>query len=140
MGTFLGQIIAYSKVEWNSKFLWGRIRFELKRKENWYCRRYYILRLFLAPLAFPQVLRPEGANELPWHCVCLLSHVQLFATPWSVAHQAALSMGFSSLEYWNGLPFPSPGNLPDPGNQIHVFFISCIGRWILYHCATWEAH
>ena len=35
--------------------------------------------------------------------------VQLFATPWTVAHQAPLSMGFSSQEYWSGLPFPSPG-------------------------------
>ena len=44
-----------------------------------------------------------------------LSHVQLFATPWTVAHQAPPSMGFSRQEYWSGLPFPSPGDLPDPG-------------------------
>ena len=44
-----------------------------------------------------------------------LSRVQLFATPWTVAHQASLSMGFSRQEYWSGLPFPSPGDLPDPG-------------------------
>ena len=44
-----------------------------------------------------------------------LSHVQLFATPWTEAHQAPLSMGFSRQEYWSGLPFPSPGNLPYPG-------------------------
>ena len=36
-------------------------------------------------------------------------------TPWTVAHQAPLSMEFSRQEYWSGLPFPSPGNLPDPG-------------------------
>ena len=36
-------------------------------------------------------------------------------TPWTVAHQAPLSMGFSKQEYWSGLPFPSPGDLPDPG-------------------------
>ena len=45
----------------------------------------------------------------------LLSRVQLFATPWTVAHQAPLSMEFSRQEYWSGLPFPSPGDLPDPG-------------------------
>ena len=45
----------------------------------------------------------------------LLSRVQLFATPWTIAHQAPLSMGFSRQEYWSGLPFPSPGDLPDPG-------------------------
>ena len=38
-----------------------------------------------------------------------------FATPWTVACQAPLSMGFSRQEYWSGLPFPSPGDLPDPG-------------------------
>ena len=44
-----------------------------------------------------------------------LSHVQLFATPWTVAYQAPPSMGFSRQEYWSGLPFPSPGDLPNPG-------------------------
>ena len=44
-----------------------------------------------------------------------LSCVRLFATLWTVAHQASQSVGFSRQEYWNGLPFPSPGNLPDPG-------------------------
>ena len=47
--------------------------------------------------------------------VTSLSHVQLFATPRTVAYQAPLSMGFSRQEYWSGLPFPSPGDLPDPG-------------------------
>ena len=44
-----------------------------------------------------------------------LSHVQLFATPWTVAHQTPPAMGFSRQEYWSGLPFPSPGDLPNPG-------------------------
>ena len=44
-----------------------------------------------------------------------LSHVQLFATPWTVTYQAPPSMGFSRQEYWTGLPFPSPGDLLDPG-------------------------
>ena len=44
-----------------------------------------------------------------------LSRVQLFATPWTVTYQAPPSMGFSRQEYWSGLPFPSPGDLPDPG-------------------------
>ena len=43
-----------------------------------------------------------------------LSRIRLFATPWTVAHQAPLSMGFSRQEYWSGLPFPSSGDLPDP--------------------------
>ena len=58
-----------------------------------------------------QVLdRPLSESE-----VKSLSCVRLFATPWTVAHQAPLSMGFSRQEYWNGLPFLSPGDLPDPG-------------------------
>ena len=44
-----------------------------------------------------------------------LSHVQLFATPWTVAYKAPPSLGFSRQEYWSGLPFPSPGDLPYPG-------------------------
>ena len=47
----------------------------------------------------------------------LISYVQLFVTPWTVAHQASLSMGFSRQEYWSGLPFPSPGDLPNPGTE-----------------------
>ena len=47
--------------------------------------------------------------------VKVLSHVRLFATPWTVAYQAPPSMGFSRQEYWSGLPFPSPGDLPNPG-------------------------
>ena len=44
-----------------------------------------------------------------------LSRVRLFATPLTVAYQASASMGFSRQEHWSGLPFPSPGDLPDPG-------------------------
>ena len=47
--------------------------------------------------------------------VCLVSRIQLFAPLWTVTHQAPLSMGFSRQVYWSGLPFPSPGDLPDPG-------------------------
>jgi len=47
--------------------------------------------------------------------VKLFSRVWLFVTPWTIAYQAPLSMGFSRQEYWSGLPLPSPGDLPDPG-------------------------
>ena len=52
---------------------------------------------------------------------CVLScftHVQLFAILWTVACQAPLSMGFSGQVYWSGLPFPSPGDLSDPGTEL----------------------
>ena len=47
--------------------------------------------------------------------VKLLSRVRLSATPWTVAYQVPPSMGFSRQEYWSGVPFPSPGDLPNPG-------------------------
>ena len=50
-------------------------------------------------------------------CTQSLGHVSLFRTPWTIAHQAPLSMGFSRQEYWSGLPFPSPGDLPEPGTK-----------------------
>ena len=69
-------------------------------------------------------------------CACVLSCfscVQLFSTLWAVVHQAPLSMGFSRQEYWSGLPFPSPGDLPDPGIKPTSLYISSTGRWVLYH-------
>ena len=47
-----------------------------------------------------------------------LCRVQLFAIPWTVDHQAPPSMGFSRQEYWSGLPFPFPRDLPDPGIEL----------------------
>ena len=55
-----------------------------------------------------------------------LSRVRFFATPWTVAYQAPPSMGFSRQEYWSGVPFPSPGDLPDPG--IEPGFSHTVGR------------
>ena len=59
-------------------------------------------------------------------CACFLSCfkiVLLFMTPWTVAHQVPLSMGFSRQEYQSGLPCPPPGDLPDPGSEL-VFPVS----------------
>ena len=67
---------------------------------------------------------------------CCFSRVQLFETPWTVAHQAPLSTGFSRQEYWSGLPLPSPGDLPDPGVepvspalQADSLLLSHLGQW-----------
>ena len=64
------------------------------------------------------------ARVLEWFAIvtCVLSRVPFLATPWTVAHQAPLSMGFSRQEYWSGLPFPSPGYIPDPGSQSALWF------------------
>ena len=56
-------------------------------------------------------------ERMPSH----FSHVQFFATPWNVAHKAPRSMGFSRQKYWSGLPFPSPGELPNPGIESTSF-------------------
>ena len=65
--------------------------------------------------------------------VKLLSRVQLFVTPWTVVYQAPLSMGFSRQEYWSGLPFPSLGDLPDPGIRIWASHIvgRCFTVWAM---------
>ena len=82
--------------------------------------------------------------SLVWFCgACMhawsLSCVRLFATLWALSHQAPLSMGFPRQEYWSGLPFPLPGDLPDQGIELNVSFVCWIGRQILYHWATLEA-
>ena len=56
-----------------------------------------------------------GFDFFPRPCVKSLSLFLLCATPWTVAYHVPPSMGFSRQEYWSGLPFPSPGDLPDPG-------------------------
>ena len=63
-----------------------------------------------------------------------------FVTPWTVAHQTPLSMGFSRQEYWSGVLFPSPGDLPNPGiKPASLLFPALAGRFFTTR-ATWEAH
>ena len=62
-----------------------------------------------------QRVEHDWVTELNWCMLSCFSCVRLFATPWTVACPAPLSMGFSRQEYWFGLPFPTPGDLPDPG-------------------------
>ena len=69
-------------------------------------------------------------------CAWMFSPVQLFATLWTIAHQAPLSMRFSRQEYWSRLPFPPPGGSSQPRGLTWVSCFSCTGRWILYHWAT----
>ena len=59
-----------------------------------------------------------------------------FVTPWTAVHQSPLSAGFPRQEYWNGLPFPSLGDLPDRG--IDPMPLALAGGFFAY-CATWEA-
>ena len=89
--------------------------------------------IFLALLLLG--LKPHYAAK-----VKSLSRVGLFATQWTVACQAPLSMGFSRQEYWNGLLFSSPGDLPDPGIEpVSLRSSALVGRFFTTS-ATWEAH
>ena len=65
-----------------------------------------------------------------------LSCIQLFATPWTVAHQAPQFMGFSRQGYWSGLPCPSPGDLPDPGLWHSRQILNCLSHKGLKHKST----
>ena len=67
------------------------------------------------------------------------SHVRLFVIPWTVALQAPLSMGFSRQEYWNGLPFPSPRALSDPGIEPMSLMSLGLAGGFFTTSATWDA-
>ena len=68
-----------------------------------------------------------------------ISRVRLFATLWTVACRAPLSMGFSRQEYWSGLPFLSPGDLPDPGMQTGSLMSPELASGFFTSSAAWEA-
>ena len=64
----------------------------------------------------------------------MLSHVQLFVTLWTIAHQAPFSMEFFKLEYWSGLPFPPPGNLLDTGIEPSMHVKGTSVHWVVMSC------
>ena len=80
----------------------------------------YFIRFLSRALSFCHLTDAFGFLGLPFLVVTVssLSCVQFFATLWTVAHQDPLSMGFPRQEYWYGLPFPPPGDLPDPGIEL----------------------
>ena len=68
------------------------------------------------------------------------SHVQLFASPWTIARQAPLFMGFSRQESWSELPCPPPGDLPDSGIEPEFLMSSALAACFFATSAPWEAH
>ena len=73
--------------------------------------------------------------------LCSISRVQLFVTSCTVVHQAPLPVGFFRPGYWTGVPFPPPGDPPDPGIEPESLASpTLVGRQSLYHYATWEAY
>ena len=67
----------------------------------------------------------------------MLSHIQLFVTVWTVALMAPLSLGFCRQEYYNGLPFPTPGDLPNPGSELTSLFPALTGGFFITS-SPWE--
>ena len=130
------------------------VGFSLKIKTVGKKSRSHSRNLYCCPSA-----AAEGRDESPFRCngdICikchsrisvetlsvhaqLLSHVWFFVTPWAVAHQVPLSTGFSRQEYWSGLPFPPPGDLPDPG-IVHASLVTpSLAGGFFTTSATWKA-
>ena len=81
----------------------------------------------------------KAADNL--HCIfSCFSCVQLCATPWTIAHQAPLSTGFSRQEYWSGLPFPPPGDLLDSGIELAPLMSPALAGGFFTTSAAWETH
>ena len=97
--------------------------------------------LSLITASAPSLGPGQGHRQLSGHA-CMpscFSRVRLFATLWTRACQAPLSMGFSRQEYWSELPFPPPGDLSHPGMEpVSLVSPALSGRWILDDCAPWE--
>ena len=72
--------------------------------------------------------------------MCMRSISQSCLTPWTVAHLTPMSMGFSRQEYWSGLPFPSPGDLPDPGMEPMSPVASALAGGFFPSSTSWEGN
>ena len=107
-------------VHWTAK-AYKALTHGLKRQVCWHCSVCWL-----------SCYHATWALAMP--CVHAISSVvsDSFVTPWTVAHQAPLPMGFSRQEYWSGLPCPSPGDLPDPGIE-PASLIPLHGRRVLDH-------
>ena len=83
-------------------------------KQNSYSSKSFKFNIIISIYVMANNVKVTSVRNY-WVKVKSLSRVRPFATPWTVAYQAPPSMGFSRQECWSGLPFPSPGDLPDPG-------------------------
>ena len=113
-------------------------------KQEWPSRRVSAsVRTFCHLPITPIVPVPFCVSVCVCVCVCTLSCAWLFTAPWTVAcqaPQAPLSMGFSRQEYWSGLPFPPPGDLPDPGIEPVSLSSPTLTGGSFTTSATWEDH
>ena len=127
---------------------WAGIENQSRQKDKrkaqrvYYQRRiltiyYWILSVKHCSKAFAGMTLSNLQNH-PAVKVKSLSCVQLFATPWTIAHPAPLSMGLSQQEYWSGLPFPPPGDLLDAGIEHESLTSPALAVSFFTTCATWE--
>ena len=93
---------------WTFDWYWRVVRCETSQVS----RRLIMVEQYFYVQKFASFIKVSW--RFSFSLVKLISRVWLFATPWTVAHQAPPSMGFSRREYWSGLPFPSAGDLPNP--------------------------
>ena len=107
---------------WSCQLLFSFSTLSIPRTVQWdkvkskvpFSIRCHSFKLMCHQLHFLQLTNGSSVNFPLWVREICSSRVQLFATPWTVVLQASLSMESSRQECWNGLPFPSPGDLPDP--------------------------
>ena len=109
----------------------------------WFLRRghmWFLYRYFFSLASFGIFYLSLIFCSLKMRCVLsCFSHVWLFATPWTIPHQSPLSMEFSRQEYWNRLPFPSPGDLPNPGMDLIFLMSPALVGGFFTTSTTWEA-
>ena len=98
---------------------------------------FHVFGLSLSIVLLPQLYVPSPFWK---YCVHVLSHVRVFAILWTVARQASLSLGFSRQDYWSGLLFLPPWDLPDPGIELERPASSVLAGRFFTTGATWEVH
>ena len=98
----------------------SKLRELVKDREAWYAAVHGVTK---GPTQLSDWTSTTTVTNKVGYCAQSPSCVQLFATPWTVAHQAPLSMGFSRQEYWSRLPCSPPGDLPNPGIKLHLLHL-----------------
>ena len=110
----------------------------------WNLLRVHLLMLSVPPGLIWLINLLNCANSVMRVCVCVVlscfSCVWLFATPWTAVLHASLSMGFSRQDYWSGLPFPFPGDLPDSGIELESLTYPALAGRFFTSSATCRSH
>ena len=106
----------------------------------WLILKFVVIGKLSALIPMLWVMTLTDTQRLPHVCAWSLSHVWLSVTPWTIAHEAPLSMGFSRQECWSGLPFPALGDLTDPGIEPASLVSPTLAGRSLTTCGNLETH